>query len=90
MKKITADKLVEKYLGKIFEWVEQKHPVGKHTEVPKDQFDPEQLKMGIEVEKEHSDDENIALEITKDHLAECPKYYTYLLQMEEKFCKKKV
>lgn len=90
MKKVTTKKLVQNYLSKISESVEQKYPVGKHVEVSKDQFDSEQLKMGIEVEKEHTDDENIALEIAKDHLAEIPIYYTLLLQMEKDYRKKKV
>jgi len=40
--------------------------------------DPEQLRMGIEVEFEHVDDRAIAQEIALDHLAEIPDYYTKL------------
>lgn len=40
--------------------------------------DPEQLRIGIEVEKEHTDDEAIAEKIARDHLAEDPHYYTKL------------
>lgn len=43
----------------------------------------EQIKMGIEVEKEHTDDEKIAEEIAKDHLWEIPDYYTRLKKMED-------
>ena len=46
-------------------------------------FDLEQLIMGIKVEKEHATDKYTALEITLDHLAEYPDYYTRLHEMEE-------
>lgn len=41
-------------------------------------YDPEQLKMGIEVEGEHTNDPKIAETIAKHHLEEDPKYYTKL------------
>ena len=41
-------------------------------------FDPKELKMGIEVEKEHTDDIKVATEIAMDHLKEYPNYYTRL------------
>lgn len=47
-------------------------------------YDPEQLKMGIEVEKEHTDNEDVAEIICRHHLAEDPKYYTKLKKMEGK------
>ena len=56
--------------------------VGKHKDIPDDQFDAEQLNMGIEVEREHTDDPELAKEIAKDHLAEFPDYYTKLKKME--------
>jgi DNA polymerase III epsilon subunit-like protein len=37
-----------------------------------------ELEMGIEVEKEHTTDEEIAKEIALDHLYEDPRYYTHL------------
>ena len=45
-----------------------------------------ELKKGIEVEKEHTDDPKIAIKIALDHLDEDPKYYTKLatLGLEEK------
>jgi len=48
-------------------------------------IDREELKKGIEVEKEHTNDPKIALKIALDHLAEDPKYYTKLatLGLEE-------
>lgn len=44
----------------------------------KNKVDAEQLKIGIEVEKEHTDDEKVAEKIARDHLAEDPHYYTKL------------
>ena len=44
--------------------------------------DPEQLRMGIQVEMEHTSDPKIAEEIALDHLAEDPNYYTKLKKME--------
>ncbi len=57
--------------------------VGRHTDVPDDKFNAEQLRMGIDVEKEHTDCPHMAKEIAKDHLAEIPDYYTRLIAMEE-------
>ena len=45
-------------------------------------FDPEQLKKGIEVEMEHTNDPRIAREIATDHLTENPQYYTMLAKIE--------
>ncbi len=56
---------------------------GKHKDVPDDKFDPKELAMGIDVEKEHTDNPAIAKEIAKDHLAEIPDYYTRLKKMED-------
>jgi len=44
--------------------------------------DEEQLAMGIEVEKEHTDNEFLARKIALDHLASFPTYYTALKEME--------
>lgn len=61
-------------------------------------YDPEQIKMGIEVEKEHDptidkieekygivveDREEIYKSIAQDHLDEFPDYYTRLDKMEK-------
>lgn len=40
--------------------------------------DPEQLKIGITVEQEHTTDLALAEKIARDHLAEDPEYYTKL------------
>lgn len=47
-----------------------------------DDVDPKQLAMGVEVEKEHTPDEETARRIALDHLAEMPDYYTRLKEME--------
>jgi len=58
------------------------------------QFDPKQLRMGMRVEMEHTNDPRLAREIAMDHLREFPNYYTMLLQMEsqaeQKMAKSKV
>ena len=46
--------------------------------------DPKELEMGKKVELEHIDDEDVAKEISLDHLAEMPNYYSELKKMEEK------
>ena len=58
-------------------------PVGKHNHIDDNEFDPEELKMGIDVEFEHTNNPDIAKAIAKDHLAECSDYYTRLEEMEE-------
>lgn len=62
---------------------EEKMFVGKHNDVPDNQFDPKELAMGIKVEKEHTDSPEIAKYIAKDHLSEIPDYYTRLKVMED-------
>jgi len=47
------------------------------------QFNSKELKMGVKVEKEHTDDATIAKQIAKAHLAEFPDYYTRLQRMED-------
>ena len=56
--------------------------IGKHNDVPDAQFDQEELKKGIEVEMEHTDNPEVAKAIAKDHLSEMDDYYTRLLEME--------
>jgi hypothetical protein len=50
-------------------------------------YDPIQLKMGIEVELEHTNIRKVAETIAKQHLEEDPQYYTKLKKMEKKFDK---
>jgi hypothetical protein len=47
-------------------------------------YDPKQLKIGIEVEREHTNNDKVAEIICKQHLAEDPKYYIKLKKMEAK------
>ena len=49
----------------------------------KGSYDPKELKMGIEVETEHTPNKLIAEKISKDHLAEVKDYYTRLKKMEK-------
>lgn len=60
-------------------------PGGKAKDKDLSKYDPEQLKMGLKVEMEHTDDPSVALEIAMDHLTENPKYYTHLKEMEAQF-----
>jgi hypothetical protein len=43
-------------------------------------YPPKELHMGISEEMEHTDDEEIAKQIAKDHLDEDPEYYSKLLR----------
>ena len=62
--------------------------VGRHNHIPDSEFDLVQLKIGVEIEKEHTSDPEIAKAIAKDHLAsECSTYYTRLKKMESE-CEK--
>ena len=56
--------------------------IGKHNHVPDISLDPIQLDQGVRVEMEHTDIPFIAKMIAKDHLVECPEYYTYLAKAE--------
>lgn len=45
--------------------------------------DPNELKMGIKVELEHTNNPEVAKRIAIDHLAEFGDYYTRLIKMEK-------
>jgi hypothetical protein len=47
-----------------------------------DKVDAEELRIGIEIELEHTDQPDVAKQIALDHLAEIPDYYTRLVAME--------
>ena len=51
---------------------------GKGKELHPNQIHPQELRMGIKVELEHTDDLDKAKKIALDHLAENPYYYTAL------------
>jgi hypothetical protein len=57
--------------------------VGRHDRVPDERFNRKQLKMGIKIEKEHTDSPTVAKAIAHDHLSEIPDYYTRLKKMEK-------
>jgi len=42
-----------------------------------------QLKMGTDIEKEHTKHHDVAKEIALDHIRELPNYYTRLKKMEK-------
>jgi hypothetical protein len=52
--------------------------------INEEDVDPEQLEMGIEVEYEHTPDEDVAKKIALDHLSEYDTYYTLLKELENK------
>lgn len=54
----------------------------------KGEYDSDQLRMGIKVEMEHTNDPEIAKKIAMDHLAEFKYYYTHLAEMEKKLKEK--
>ena len=58
-------------------------PGGKAEDKTIDEFDPEQLAVGIKIEMEHTDDPAVAREISMDHLTEDPDYYIKLTAMEQ-------
>lgn len=51
--------------------------------VTAEDVDPKELEMGLEVEKEHTDDPRVAEMIALDHLTEIADYYTRLKAMED-------
>jgi len=56
-----------------------KLPGGVGDRAPSDQIDPIQLSTGIQIEMEHTNDPEIAKEISLDHLTVDPKYYSKLV-----------
>ena len=56
----------------------------KHENVPDSKYPQDQIRMGIKVEKEHTDDPEKAKEIAKDHLSEFPDYYTRLRRLRKR------
>jgi hypothetical protein len=57
--------------------------VGKHKDAPDADFDQAELEKGVQVEKEHTNNEFVAKLIAKDHLKEIPDYYARLTKMEK-------
>ena len=77
--------IIEEILDTIMEEGDEEELKGGLGDNKKDEeFDEKQLEKGEEVEKEHTDDEDIANEIAKDHLTEKKDYYDKLEDMEKK------
>ena len=55
----------------------------KEKNITEKDVDADELKMGIEVEYEHTSNPSISKRIALDHLAEIPDYYTRLKKMED-------
>jgi len=53
---------------------------GKGENTKPEDVNADQLEVGQEVEYEHTDDDDIALDIALDHLSEDPEYYTKLVK----------
>lgn len=53
-------------------------PGGRADDKSPIDFDVEQMRKGVKVEREHTNDTRLALEIALDHLAEDPRYYDKL------------
>jgi hypothetical protein len=59
---------------------EDSTPGGKGDKTSEDEVCPKQLKVGIAVEKEHTNNPQTAKEIAIDHLVEDPEYYSKLIK----------
>ena len=57
-------------------------PGGRADDKTPDDYEKSQMEKGKSVEFEHTDDPEIAKEITMDHLEEFGEYYTGLKNME--------
>lgn len=71
MKKLVKESLNE-FLGEAKDVIKDQVDVG----ITAEDTDPKEFLVGIEVEKEHSDDLSVAKMIALQHLAENPKYYS--------------
>lgn len=58
-------------------------PGGKAEGHEPSEYPKDQIRKGIKVEMEHTDDPAIAKEIAMDHEQEFPRYYTALDKMEK-------
>jgi len=67
--------------GKLEDFTEAGFAIEKGFTV--DDADPEELKVGIKIEMEHTSNPKFAERIALDHLAEIPDYYTRLVAMEK-------
>lgn len=73
----------DKGFQRIAKEVKDNLPGGLGDNKPSSDFNADQLKKGIKVEMEHTDDPKLAEEIAKDHLTEDSRYYDKLEKMEK-------
>lgn len=60
----------------------------KHPKKKPEEYDQVQLRRGIKIEHEHTNDEKVAALIAMNHLDEFPNYYSALDKMEHKLKKR--
>jgi 2'-5' RNA ligase len=75
--------VVESIVGLFLHERRDQIPGGRGDKLDERDVDPEQLRMGIEVELEHTKEREIAKEIALDHLKEDPEYYTKLKKVHK-------
>ena len=85
IKKMEQEKEGEEAIMSQFDPMEEELNEGRKkkkkeakAELNPNQINPQELRMGIKVELEHTDDLDVAKKIALDHLAENPFYYTAL------------
>ena len=78
VKKMEAEKEGEEAIMSQYDPMEESLQEGKGKDLHPNQIHPQELRMGIKVELEHTDDLDKAKKIALDHLAENPFYYTAL------------
>lgn len=84
MKKVVIQALKTVIKQTVIAFQDDRLPGGLGDDVPYSEIDPEELKLGVEVELEHTNDPDLAAEIAKDHLCcEDPNYYTKLIEFEK-------
>jgi hypothetical protein len=69
-------------LHRIAEAFKDQLPGGLADGKSPEDYPQDQIEKGMKVEREHTDDPNLALEITTDHVEEDKEYYDKLKKME--------
>jgi hypothetical protein len=87
LSQIDKKQLTERVMNKLLTIIatEDKLKGGLGDKKQPSDFDVDQIKKGIAVEMEHTDDPEVAKEIALDHLTEDPEYYDKLEKMEKEF-----
>ena len=75
-----VDRLLVEYAAKYADLLSSGRSIEKS--VGEEEVDPTELRIGIQIETEHTTDLEIAKKIALDHLAEHKDYYTALVAME--------